>query len=82
MAGIIIYESAFHHYDSLIFNDHSMYRAAKTDIRKNGDKILWKKGNISLEQIENSRETRDNLMAKLKEGIKVDLKEELDGFFR
>jgi len=40
MAGIIIYESAFQHYYDIVLNNHSMYRAAKTDIRKNSDKIL------------------------------------------
>ena len=82
MAGIIIYESTSKHYYDLVLNDHSMYRAAKTDIRKNGDKILWKKGNASPEQIENSRKTKENLVARLNKGEKVDLKTELDGFFK
>ena len=81
MAGIIIYESAFQHYYDIVLNNHSMYRAAKTDIRKNSDKILLKKGNTSLEQIENSREKKDDLVTKLNDGVKVNLKKELDGFF-
>lgn len=53
-----------------------------TDLNKSTDKILWKKGNVSLKQIENSREIKDDLITKLNEGVKVGLKKELDGFFK
>jgi hypothetical protein len=80
MAGIIIYKTNFQHYYCLDFPDQS-YRSAKSDILRNKDEILWKKENVTSEQVENIKETAKDLVKKLKEGEKVDLEKELERLF-
>jgi hypothetical protein len=82
MAGVLIYQSVSGcYYSSVHFNDDA-YNAEKEDIPKRGDKILWKKGNVSVEQLDNSRKTKNSLVARLNNGEKVDLEKELAEFFK
>lgn len=80
MAGVLIYKNTLQDYYSYVIADDNLYAAAKADILKSST-ILWEKGNVSLEQIQNARRTKDNLVAMLNRGEEVDLKKELDGFF-
>ncbi|MEK6833607.1 MAG: hypothetical protein AABY32_06190 [Nanoarchaeota archaeon] len=81
MAGVLIYKSALNqHYSFLSVSDDS-YEAEREDIPNRGDKILWEKGNVTPEQIQNARETKNTLVARLNAGIKVDLEKELESFF-
>jgi hypothetical protein len=85
MPGVIIYRTKSNLYYSFVSFEDSSYNAEKIDIPKRGDTILWDKGNVSLEQMENARKTKDELVAKLNSGEKIklkDLKKELDGFFK
>ncbi len=81
MAGVLIYKSASQHY-SFVFADDGFYKIVRKEIPKNGDEILWEKGNVSLQQIENSRKTKNDLVMKLNKGEKVDLEKELNCFFQ
>jgi hypothetical protein len=76
MPGVIIYKNSekYHIYN---FPDRTTYRTAKEDIRKNKDKIVWKKGNVSFEQIQNARETMNSLVRKLNENEELNLEAEL-----
>ena len=65
-----------------VSSDDSLYDFAMKEIPKRGDKILWKKGNVSLEQIEDARKTKDTLVTKLNNSEKVDLEKELEEFFK
>jgi hypothetical protein len=82
MPGIIIYKTSFQQHYCFDFPDQSTYRSAKADIRRNKDEILWKKGNVTYEQIKNSKGTTTNLVNKLNNGEKVDLAKELADFFK
>jgi hypothetical protein len=59
-----------------------MYRAAKRHIRENKGEILFKRWGVSNEQIENARETKNNLLTRLNAGEEVDLNKELGEFFK
>lgn len=81
MAGVLIYKSALNQHYSFVAADDDLYNALIADLNKSKDKVLWGKGNVSLEQIENARKTKDNLVERLNEGEKVDLEKELEEFF-
>ena len=83
MAGVLIYKFASQYY-SFVIADNSVYRAAKKELIRSGNEILWAKGRVALEQIENARETKDDLVARLNNGEKINpkyLKKELKVFF-
>jgi hypothetical protein len=82
MPGVLIYQTAYRCCYSFVSADDGAYNAEKEDISKRGDKILWEKGNVSLEQIDNSRKTKNCLVARLNNGEKVDLEKELSDFFK
>lgn len=83
MAGVLIYKSALNQHYSFLCADNGEYVAIRVGILENiNNKILWERENVSLEQIENARKTKDNLVAMLNAGKKVDLKKELDCFFQ
>lgn len=82
MPGVLIYKNALQNYYSYVIADDNLYNAAKTDILKDGStKILWERENVTLEQIESARRTKDTLVSKLNRGEKVNLEKELEGFF-
>ena len=82
MPGIIVYTTKEPYCcHSLDFFDKETYSSAKGHIRANGDKILWKKGNISVEQIKNAKEKVKNLVRKFNLSEKVDLERELPSLF-
>jgi hypothetical protein len=85
MPGVIIYRTKFNRYYSLVSFDDNSYNDEKIEIPKRGDTILWDKGNVTLEQLENSRKTKDSLVRRLNDGENIklkDLKNELKGFFK
>jgi len=82
MPGVLIYQSLSGCCYSFVIADHDLYNAEIKEIPKRGDKILWEKGNVSLEQIENSRKTKNSLVARLNNGEKIDLEKELSDFFK
>jgi hypothetical protein len=82
MAGVLIYQSASRCYYSFVIADDELYNFEKIEMPKRGDKILWERGNVSLDQIEKARKTKNSLVARLNNGEKVDLKKELDDFFQ
>jgi hypothetical protein len=78
MPGVIIFKTNEpKHYYGYIFPDQPTYRTAKHDIRGNKDEILWKKGNVSLEQARNAEETMNSLVKKLNDNDEVNLESEL-----
>jgi len=81
MPGVIIYRTQSNLHYSFVSFDDDLYNAEKIELPKMGDTILWDKGNVSLQQIQNARKTKDDLVAKLNAGEEVDLKKELDSFF-
>jgi hypothetical protein len=81
MAGVLIYKNVLNQHYSFVAADDDVYNAIITDLSRNKDNVLWGKGNVSLEQIEKARTTKNNLVMKLNEGEEVDLKKELDCFF-
>jgi hypothetical protein len=83
MAGVLIYKSSImqSHY-SFVISDDSEYVDMRDSLFKNkSNSILWERDKVSLEQIQNARKTKDDLVRKLNEGEKVDLHKELDVFF-
>jgi len=48
---------------------------------KRGDKIIWEREKVTLEQIEDSRRKKTSLVARLNNDEKVDLEKELSVFF-
>lgn len=81
MAGVYIHQSTSENYYSVVIFDDNLYNSEIKEAPTRGNKILWKKGNVSVAQIQNSRETKDSLVERLNKGEQVDLKKELDGFF-
>ena len=82
MAGVLIYESVLKQYFSLVVADNKEYIAMKSSIlENNSNKILWGKKDASLEQIENSKKTRADLVRRLNKGQEVDLEKELSDYF-
>ncbi|HPD81943.1 MAG TPA: hypothetical protein PK357_02480 [Candidatus Pacearchaeota archaeon] len=81
MPGVLIYQTPSRCCYSFVIADDDLYNAEIKEIPKRRDKILWEKGNVSFEQIEKSRKTKNCLVARLNNGEKVDLEKELDIFF-
>lgn len=82
MAGVLIYGSALNSYYSLVVADNKAYSDMRKGVLANeSNKILWERRNVSLEQIENARKTKAELVRKLNKGEKVDLEKELSGYF-
>jgi hypothetical protein len=81
MAGVLIYKSVLNQHYSFVSSEDNLYNSIILNFNESGEKVLWGRGNVSLEQIENARKTKDDLVRKLNEGEKVDLKKELDVFF-
>jgi hypothetical protein len=82
MGGFYIYKTESNQYYSFVCFDNELYNSQVKEAPTTGNTILWKTGNVSLQQMENARKTKDALVAKLKAGEKVDLKKELDDFFK
>jgi hypothetical protein len=82
MAGVLIYQTVSNCCYSLACADDYLYNIEKIEIPKRGDKILWEKGNVSLEQINNARKKKNSLVERLNNGEKVDLEKELEEFFK
>jgi hypothetical protein len=83
MPGVLIYQFASQYY-SFVIADDKLYRATKKEIMKDGQ-LLWSKGRISFEELEDARKTKDSLVKRLNDGEKIklkDLKKELDCFFK
>jgi uncharacterized Zn ribbon protein len=83
MAGVLIYKSGImqSHY-SFVIGNNSEYADMRNSLLKiESNSILWERNKVSLEQIENARKTKDDLVRKLNEGEEVDLYKELDVFF-
>jgi hypothetical protein len=84
MAGILIYKSRItrNHY-SFVVTDDKLYGAVREDFLKNNlNQIIWEKGNVSLDQIEDSRKTKNDLIRRVnEEGAEVNFAIELEGFF-
>ena len=79
MAGILIYKQKLQYY-SFITSDDKMYNFVEKSLSKDCD-ILWKKANTTIEKIEKSRKTKNDIVAKLNKGEKINLKKELDFLF-
>lgn len=78
MAGVLIYKSALNQHYSFLSADNGEYVAIRVGILENiNNKILWERENVSLEQIEKARKTKDELVAKLNKGKKVNLKKKI-----
>jgi hypothetical protein len=85
MPGVIIYRTKSNLHYSFVSFDDDLYNAEKIELPKGGNTIIWDKGNVSLQQMQNARETKDDLVAKLNAGEKVDLdieKAKLEDFFK
>jgi len=80
MAGIIIYKSAIK-YENFFADDDNLYNAMILNLNINKHKILWGKGNLNPDKVESSKEAVNDLVKKLNENGKVDLKKELKGLF-
>ena len=69
-------------YYNLVISDNSIYSDMRKNlVNNNSNRILWEKSNVSLNQIENSRNTKDDLVRRLNDGENVDLEKELEEFF-
>ena len=80
MAGILIYQIG-HKYFSLISTDNEIYDYIKKELVKdNYCKIIWEKGNVPLEKIENARKIKEEFIEKLNLGENINLKG-LESFF-
>ena len=83
MVGVLIYKSRImKSYYNLVISDNSIYSDMRKNlVNNNSNRILWEKSNVSLNQIENSRNTKDDLVRRLNDGENVDLEKELEEFF-
>ena len=81
MPGVLIFSNGFNHYSFVVFDD-GLYDAVREGMPKYGNQILWERGNVSLQQIDDAQTTKDALVTKLNEGQKVDLEGELSPFFQ
>ena len=82
MAGVLIYKNALGQHYSFVIAENKAYTATKLGILENeSNKILWEKENVSSEQIEKSRKTKNDLVKRLNEGQEVDLEKELSIYF-
>lgn len=85
MGGFFIYKTESNQYYSFVCFDDELYNSQVKEAPTVGDTILWKTGNVSLQQMENARKTKDSLVKRLNDGEKIKLKylkKELDGFFK
>lgn len=82
MAGVMIYKTKSGCHYTFVSADDYIYAAEKINVPERGDKILWEKENVSLEQIENCRRKKISLVAKLNNDEKIDLEKELAEFFK
>jgi len=83
MAGILIYKDLFEYYN-IVMDDNLMYECVKKGLIKNKNKIIWEKGNVDIQKIEEARDTKNLLVQKLNAGEAFDLEKELkelDKFF-
>ena len=80
MAGVFIYKDVFRKYFSFVIVDDT-YAVAKSNTQDRGGIILWEREGVSLEQIEDSRKTKDDLVRRLNKGQEVDLEKELLDYF-
>jgi len=82
MAGVFIYKNALEQYASFVSADDKTYIAMKSNINENkSDEVVWEKGNVKLQQIEDSRKTKNDLIKRLNNGEEVDLEKELSIYF-
>ncbi len=58
MAGVLIYKGVLQYF-SLVVCDNVLYHATRKEMSENGGgQILWERGNVSLQQIEDARKTK------------------------
>ena len=83
MAGVFIYKNKImeSHYSFVIADDSAYLHVRNSVAEDQSNAILWERKNVSLNQIQNSRKTKDNLVKRLNKGEKVDLEKELGKFF-
>ncbi len=82
MAGVFIYSNALKQHFSFVSVDDGTYSVMKLDANKDKSKeILWERENVELQQIEDSRTKRINLVKKLNQGQEINLEKELAKYF-
>ena len=86
MPGVLIFKvTKSDNYSSLVVSNDDTYNKMKEYILvEKSYEILWEKSNVSFEQIEACRKTKDELVSRLGKGEKiekVDLEKELSGYF-
>jgi len=81
MAGLLIYESYGQFY-SFVIADNELYEMTKKDLSNKGNhKVYFGKGNLNLEQLDNSRDKVSELVKLLNEGKRLDVKKEFSDCF-
>lgn len=78
---MIIHKNAQGYY-CFISSDDKLYRDAKKEISNNGNQIIWERENVTIEQLENARKTKEEIVKKLNGGEETNVKRELSPFFK
>jgi hypothetical protein len=81
MAGILIYGS-YEQFYSFVIADNDIYNATRREMLNNvNNKLYFNKGNLSLQKLENVREKVSEIVKRLNNKEKVNVKKELSNCF-
>jgi len=81
MAGLLIFEE-YPQFYSFVTNDNTLYEMMKKDLAsKTGTKILFEQGGVTLEQLDNARDSVSDVVKRLNEKQEVDVSKELSDYF-
>lgn len=81
MINLLIYQSTSERYYGFVSFNYDLYEVERREMIKRGDKILWERKDVTLEQVECFKKRKDDLLKRLNEGQRVDLKKELSNIF-
>lgn len=81
MAGILIYGS-YKQFYSFVIADNDLYKATRKEMLNNkNNKVYFNKGGLSLQKLEDAREKVSEIVKRLNNKEKVNVKKELSNFF-
>lgn len=81
MAGILIYQTNSQFY-SFVVADNNIYKKTEEKFTDSSYiDLLFNKGNLTLQQIENARKKVSEIVGKLNNNQKINVKKELSDYF-
>jgi hypothetical protein len=81
MVGVLIYGSYGQFY-SFVIADNKLYKATKKELsNNNSNKVYFGKGNLTPQQLDNVRDKVSEVVKRLNNKEKVNVKKELSSYF-